>query len=144
MIFISYASDDLEYARALYVALHAVGLAPWMDKPPPPHVGLLIGEKWEAVLRHRIANADFIVLVLSPRSVSKRGYVQVEFRMALDRMNYLPDNDVLVLPVLAEQCAIPDLTVGRISLTDLQWQPVPTNEIEQFAGNLSDRFGAPT
>lgn len=142
MIFISYAKEDQAFAQDIYLALRRNGLAPWMDKPPAPFAseGLKIGEKWASVLQEKIAQAHYIILVLSPRSVSKRGYVQVEFRAALDRMNYLPDNEVLVLPILMEGCVVPSLTVGRINLSDLQWEVVGQNQIQAFVLDLAVRI----
>ncbi|WQO64669.1 toll/interleukin-1 receptor domain-containing protein [Sinorhizobium medicae] len=120
MIFISYAKEDVAYAHKVFLALKAQALSPWMDKPPVPYQGegLQIGQKWQTVLQARLNNADYVILILSPRSVAKKGYVQVEFRTALDRMNYLPDDSVLVLPILIEACEVPSLSVGNINLRD--------------------------
>lgn len=141
MIFISYAKEDYSYAQAMYIALKSQGLSPWMDKPPVPFKGegLLVGQRWQSVLQTKLNDADYIILVLSPHSVAKRGYVQVEFRTALDRMNYLPDEGVLVFPVLTEECAVPSLSAGKINLKDLQWDVVKNNEISEFATSLADR-----
>src|SRR5262245_37616955 len=100
MIFISYAKEDYAFACDLYLALRAAGLEPWMDKPPAPFhgEGIQIGQRWESVLNAKIRAADHVLLILSPRSVRKRGYVQTEFRMALRLMNEMPDDQVFVLP----------------------------------------------
>ena len=129
----------------VFLALKAQALSPWMDKPPPPHQseGLQIGQKWQTVLQTKLNEADYIILLLSPRSVAKKGYVQVEFRTALDRMNYLPDDSVLVLPVLIEACDVPSLSVGNINLRDLQWDIVPAEGIEEFALGLAERIKEP-
>ncbi|EMS99433.1 hypothetical protein H009_02433 [Agrobacterium tumefaciens str. Cherry 2E-2-2] len=142
MIFISYAKEDAAYAQKIFLALKAQELAPWMDKPPAPHnyEGLQIGQKWQTVLQTQLSNADYIILVLSPRSVAKKGYVQVEFRTALDRMNYLPDDGVLVLPILIEACHVPSLSVGNINLRDLQWDIISDEHIEEFALGLAQRI----
>ncbi|ANG98671.1 TIR domain-containing protein [Brucella pseudogrignonensis] len=145
MIFISYAKEDAAYAHKVFLALHAQELSPWMDKPPSPHTkeGLQVGQKWEVVLQEKLKIADYIILILSPRSVAKRGYVQVEFRTALDRMNYLPDDDVLVLPILIEPCDVPSLSVGNINLRDLHWDIIPHEHIDEFAIGLAERIKEP-
>ena len=81
------------------------------------------------------------MLVLSKQSVSKRGYVQYEFRTALELMNYLPDDEVLVLPTRIDDCEVPSLQVKNISLTDLQWEDVPIGEIQGYAQSLAEQFG---
>jgi len=142
LIFISYASEDKEYAQALYSALMEAGLDPWMDKPPAPYGdrGLRIGDRWQTVLVDKIDRADFIILVLSPRSVAKRGFVQKEFILALGRMDFLPPNEVLVLPVIAEPCEVPKHQVGALNLHDLQWEHVPKDNIGVFAAELPARL----
>lgn len=139
MIFISYAKEDHAFACELYIALFNAGLNPWMDKPPPPHQanGLQVGQRWEATLNARIRAADYVVLLLSPRSVRKRGYVQTEFRTALRLMNEMPDDQVFVLPVVSERCDIPSLRVGQIDLLDLQWEEVKQADIPAFVSRLA-------
>jgi hypothetical protein len=139
MIFISYAKEDHAYACELYLALAAESLNPWMDKPPPPYEGsgLQVGQRWQAVLDAKLRVADYVVLLLSPRSVRKRGYVQVEFRTALRLMNEMPDDQVFVLPIVSESCDVPSLRVGQIDLRDLQWEEVKSAEISAFVGRLA-------
>ncbi|MEH2562653.1 toll/interleukin-1 receptor domain-containing protein [Bradyrhizobium sp. AZCC 2289] len=139
MIFISYAKEDHAYACELYLALEVAELDPWMDKPPTPYDGrgLQIGQRWSSVLNQKIRDADYVALLLSPRSVRKRGYVQVEFRTALQLMNEMPDNEVFVLPIVSEKCEVPSLRVGQIDLQDLQWEEVKPSEIAAFADRLT-------
>jgi hypothetical protein len=138
MIFISYAKEDHPFACGLYLALAAAGLDPWMDKPPPPYAGngLQIGQRWETVLNAKIRDADYVVLILSPRSVRKRGYVQVEFRTALQLMNEMPDDQVFVLPIVSDSCDVPSLQVGQINLRNLHWEEVKQADISAFVGGL--------
>ena len=139
MIFISYAKEDHAYACELYVALKKAGLDPWMDKPPAPYdgEGLQIGQRWRAVLDAKLREANHVALLLSPRSVRKRGYVQTEFRIALSLMNEMPDDQVFVLPIVSEACDVPSLRVGQIDLRELQWQEVRAAEIPVFATRLA-------
>jgi hypothetical protein len=139
MIFISYAREDHAYACDLYLALANAGLDPWMDKPPAPfeHLAIQVGQKWRVVIEEKLRQADHVALLLSPRSVRKRGYVQIEFRTALSLMNEMPDDQVFVLPIVSEKCDIPSLRVGQIDLLDLQWQEVKRTDIAAFVGRLA-------
>ena len=87
-VFISYAREDIEFAGSLYLALRRRGFQPWMDKPPSPFDldGLRPGENWRTAIDREIGRADRMILVLSKISVDKVGYVQVEFRRALEAM----------------------------------------------------------
>ncbi len=139
MIFISYASEDYDYACSLFLELKAADLAPWMDKPPAPHrgEGLQPGHRWRDIIEQKMRAADQIILVLSDRSVRKRGFVRYEFRVALELMNYIPDDEILVIPILKEQCEVPPLRVDMIVLTDLHWELVPTAELPSFVQRLA-------
>jgi len=88
-------------------------------------------------LNERIRTADYVVLLLSPRSVRKRGYVQVEFRTALQLMNEMPADQVFVIPIVSEDCDVPSLRVGQIDLRDLQWKEVKSAEIPAFVHRLT-------
>lgn len=137
-VFISYAKEDHEFACELYGELRRRGHAPWMDKPPEPFDldGLKPGERWKDAIDERIKLADLMILILSPVSVAKSGYVQVEFRAALHAMNSKPQNVTFAVPVLKEPCDVPPLIVGYVSLQDLQWTNVFETGVERFVDAL--------
>lgn len=138
-IFISYAKEDIAFARELYVALDAAGLRPWMDKPPAPHhaKGLIPGENWRLRLEKEIRSAERAILLLSNTSIAKVGYVQREFRLALDVMASMPVNARFVVPLLIEDCRPPELVVGSISLADLQWTSLTELSLDVFVEMLA-------
>lgn len=109
-VFVSYAREDVGPVRALSDFLKTCGLDVWLDEEQ-----ILPGEKWDNRIKTALRDADFVVLCLSPRSVSKRGYVQREARIALDASEEMLDTDIYLIPVLLEDCEIPT------SLQDLQW-----------------------
>jgi hypothetical protein len=133
-IFISYAKEDIVQAQEIYTALEAKGLAPWMDKPPSPFVakGLIPGENWRLRLEHEIRAARRVILLLSKASVAKVGYVQREFRLALDIMNGMPPNARFAIPLMIDDCEPPILVVGSISLADLQWTILSECGLDNF------------
>ena len=139
MIFISYAKEDHSYASKIFLAFKKAGLSPWMDKPPVPYdsEGLRVGQRWRSVLNAKLREASFILLVLSPTSVQKRGFVQTEFRTALSLMNLIPDDQIFILPVLSKSCKVPSLQVGEINLLDLQWEIIEEEAIDGFASRLA-------
>lgn len=133
-VFISYAKEDKAFAAELYEALESRKLEPWMDKPPGvfrPR-GLMPGEHWKVRLRSEIERAVRAILVLSKVSISKRGYVQREFRYALEVMDGLPVGDRFVVPLLIDDCKPPELVVGTTSLADLQWTDLKEDGFADF------------
>jgi hypothetical protein len=122
-VFISYAREDEVMAGELYLELTRAGLEPWMDKPPPPHrgLGLAPGENWRHRLTVEIRRAARVILLLSATSIAKVGFVQNEFRLALDVMNSMPAGARFAIPLLIERCEPPPLSVGAIALADLNW-----------------------
>jgi hypothetical protein len=59
-IFISYAHEDLGYARRLAAFLTRTGADVWMDDEIPT------GERWESVLREQIKTCASLLVVMSP------------------------------------------------------------------------------
>ena len=102
-IFISYAREDDGYAYSIYNRLKDEGLNTWMDKKD-----LLPGQDWDLQIRTVMQRSDFIILCLSQKSVTKRGYVQKEMKMAMDIFRELPSGSVFLIPVIINHCEIPD------------------------------------
>lgn len=131
-VFISYARQDIEVARNIFLELKSQGFSPWMDKPPLPYenYGLLPGEFWDVRLKSEIKDAQFLIAILSSNSVQKKGYVQREFRLALDLMNEIPSDGLFLFPLLLDDCDIPAFTIGTISFHDLNWHYYPNGGLK--------------
>ena len=109
-VFISYAKEDIQFATALYEYLEKNQYDPWLDKKK-----LMAGSNWDAAIRKALKEADFIVLLLSSISVSKRGYVQREYKLALQNWETKLESDIYIIPVLIDECTVPD------NLCKFQW-----------------------
>jgi hypothetical protein len=122
-IFLCHAREDKSRVQEIYLQMRSAGLSPWMDKPPPPYDldGIHAGEDWDSRIRKEIRECAYFVAFLSPNSVSKQGYVQREFRLALSMAAEMPTGQVFVIPVLLEPCEPPEITVDTVSLSKLQW-----------------------
>ncbi len=101
-IFLSYASPDYERVHEYYTALVADGLDPWLDKEK-----LVAGQNWDFEIKRALARADIIVVFLSENSISRRGYVQKEIRIALDQAQSKLHEDIYVVPVMLDEVPIP-------------------------------------
>lgn len=109
-IFISYCHEDLEFAIRLYEFLKSKKFRPWLDKKD-----LLPGQRWNIEITRNLKEADYIILLLSNISIKKRGYIQREFKIALDYCNEKLDDDIYIIPIKIDNCEIPD------SLSQFQW-----------------------
>jgi formylglycine-generating enzyme required for sulfatase activity len=109
-IFISYAREDEQAVRRLHRKLIDAGFEPWLDK-----VDLLPGEQWQPAIEKALREADFLIICLSNTSVQKRGFVQREFKTALDLWQDKLSHDIYLIPVRLEHCEPPG------ELSKFQW-----------------------
>jgi hypothetical protein len=80
MIFLSYASEDIQAASKLYDRLTSDGFDVWMDKKK-----IQPGQEWEPLIWKAATKAEIFCLLLSSRSINKRGFIRKEIRFALDK-----------------------------------------------------------
>lgn len=113
-VFISYAKEDREQALRYYELLESEGVAPWMDVKK-----LLPGQNWEAEIERALSSANLVILLLSPRSVNKRGFVQREANEAVSRLAYKLPSDIYVIPLLLEHCEVPEFIGSKLQYVDL-------------------------
>ena len=108
-IFISYARDDVAFARDLRERLVALGHAPWMDLFDIP-----AGARWPDEIDSALRSANAIIGVMSPASVASEN-VKNEWDWAIA-------NSRRLILLLIEPCEIPFHYVSRnyIDLTSDQ------------------------
>jgi hypothetical protein len=113
-IFISYASEDAGDARRLYDDLKSAGFNPWLDRE-----NLLPGQNWRDAITKAIRECNFFLCLISSRSLTKRGYVQKEMKMALDVLDEFPDGEIFFIPVRLDDCKPINLKLTDIHHVDL-------------------------
>ncbi len=101
-LFLCHASEDKTQVEEMYHQLKAAGLKPWLDKED-----LLPGQNWAEEIPTIIRDSNFILIFFSTTSVAKRGYVQKEFKLALDVLDETPEGKISVIPVRLDSCKIP-------------------------------------
>src|SRR5262245_44845946 len=103
-IFISYARPDQETALELYEWLTKRGYSVWIDARK-----LKPGQNWDHEIRRALDASSFVLIILSKNSKDKRGYVQREIKIALDKLYEKLVDDIFLIPVLLDGMAeIPD------------------------------------
>jgi hypothetical protein len=102
-VFLSYASEDLKEVKKLYKKLSDAGYNPWMARED-----ILGGQNWENTIEQAIQKSDFFIACLSLTYVNKRGVLQKELRFALEKSQKMLPEDIYLIPVLFDDCKIPD------------------------------------
>ena len=117
-LFLAHASEDKAAVLELYEQLKAKGFKPWVDKQD-----LIPGQNWRDEIPKAIRNSQLFIACLSPRFVSKQGYVHKEFRLALDAYAEKPLDSIYLIPLKLEPCEVPDIRLEQlgIRLRDLHW-----------------------
>jgi TolB-like protein len=119
-IFLSYASQDAEPARRICEALRAVGLEVWFDLNE-----LRGGDAWDAMIRRQIREcALFVPLISANTDARSEGYFRLEWRLAVERMQLMADDQAFLVPVMVDDVAeatarVPDRFRER------QWTRLP-------------------
>jgi hypothetical protein len=113
-IFISHAESDKEIALRLYDDLAQAGLSPWMAEKD-----LLPGQNRQNAIRKAIRGSQCFLALLSEDSVSKRGQVQREFKIAKDFQDEHPADGIFIIPVRVEDCEAVDPDMQELQSVDL-------------------------
>jgi len=69
-------------------------------------------------LKELSANVVIFIAIVSNNSVSKKGYVQKELKVAFDILDQYPANQIYVIPIRVEDCAIDDRRLNEIHYVD--------------------------
>ena len=140
-IFLAHASEDKDAVRRLYSQLKSSGLRPWLDE-----IDLLPGQNWPVEIPNAIDRSDIFIACLSKRSVQKQGYVQKEFRLALNEYAERPPGSIYLIPAKLDDCEVPDLQLPHmgISLRDIQWIELwKENGFERLVNVIQNRHREP-
>jgi hypothetical protein len=98
-VFISHNHIDKLFARRLGADLSALGVRVWIDEAE-----IKIGESLITKISRAIDEMEYLVVVLSPNSVSSK-WVQEEMRQAMEQE--ISGGKLKVLPILSQDCTIP-------------------------------------
>lgn len=98
LIFISYATPDRARVTPYFDQLETRGLNVWMD-----HKRIKAGQAWDFEIKRNLDKASVIVVFVSSNSIDRRGYVQREIRIALDKLKEKLLSDIYIIPVLLDR-----------------------------------------
>ena len=102
-VFLCHASGDKPAVKVLYEKLVKDGFDVWLDKEK-----LIPGQNWQAEIAKAVKNSDIVLVCLSPRSITKEGFVQREIKFALDMAEEKPAETIFIIPTRLEECDVPE------------------------------------
>ncbi len=103
-VFLCHSSIDKAAVRALYRQLQKEGdIEPWLDEE-----NILPGQDWDYEIRKAVRESDVVLACLSSASITKRGYVQTEIKLALDVADEQPEGMIYLVPTRLEPCDVPE------------------------------------
>jgi hypothetical protein len=138
MVFLSYASDDVEAIDRIRQGLAVRGLTVWQDK-----TNLRAGDRWQEQIEQIIKRVDFFLFVQTPHmdrrdAALEDGVYNRELALALDRRLDRPPGVPFVVHVTVGACAPP-----RKSLKDLHHIAVDDDAgLDRLAVDLLAAIGA--
>ena len=80
---------------------------------------LLAGQNWPRAIEAAIESSDFFVACFSGKSVRKKGGFQSEIRYALDCARQVPLDEIYIVPVRLDDCAVPRTIQHELQYIDL-------------------------
>ncbi len=113
-VFISYATEDYDTAKRLYDDLKQNETDPWLDRE-----NLLAGQNWRDEIPRVIRESDYFLVLVSSKSVSKKGYVQKEQKIALEIYDEFPGNEIFIIPARTDSTEPLDKTLQNLHWADL-------------------------
>ena len=112
-IFLIYAHRDKLAVHKLYEHLTKDGINVWLDAEK-----LQPGQDWQHEIRKAIPKCDIIIVCLSQSFDKQHGYRHEELNLAIGKANFLPDDEIYIIPVRLEECDMPE-ALRRLHRVDL-------------------------
>lgn len=113
-VFLSYAHEDIGMAKRVYSDLRRYGVDIWLDTE-----SLMPGDNWRDRIQDAIENSRYFLALLSPQSISKKGFVQKELKTALQVLDLFPDSESYIIPVRLCECKIKNRRLRERQWVDL-------------------------
>src|ERR1035437_5635522 len=80
---------------------------------------LLAGQNWPRAIEAAIESSDFFVACFSGNPVRQKGGFQSELRYALDCARQVPLDEIYIVPVRLDDCAVPRTIQHELQYIDL-------------------------
>jgi len=122
-VFISYASQDREAARAIRDVLLAAGIEAWYDENE-----LGGGDVWDQKIRRQIRECVYFLPIISANTEARvEGYFRREWRLAAERTLDMADDVAFLIPIVIDQTSQEHARVPEKFLAS-QWLRLPEGQ----------------
>lgn len=123
-VFISYVHENKRKIAFLRRDLESARIEVWQDINK-----IWPGDRWKAEIKQAIQHGAFFLACFSQEYWKRdETYMNEELRIAIDQLRKKPKNRAWFIPVLVNQCKVPDWDIGgNENLTDLQRVPLFKN-----------------
>jgi Tol biopolymer transport system component len=104
-VFLCHAHVDKDAAKALHDRLVQDGVDAWLDKEK-----LFAGANWEFEIRKAVRDCDIFVVCVSQQFTQRsrrKNFSQTEVGIALNEAELKPKDQIYIIPVRLENCAVP-------------------------------------
>lgn len=104
-VFLCHAHVDKDAAKQLYDRLIRDGVDAWLDKEK-----LLGGANWEFEIRKAVRECDIFLVCVSEQftqRLRRKNFAQTEVGIALNEAELKPKEQIYIVPVRLENCAVP-------------------------------------
>lgn len=102
-VFLCYAPQDKPVVQSLYSQLQDDGVDVWLDVEK-----VLPGQIWQDEIPTAIRVSQVVIVCLSKNALNRGGSVKKEIGLVMDIANERPDDSILVIPALLDECKIPE------------------------------------
>jgi len=102
-IYINYSHEDLSKVKRICERLKDNRFSTWIDEDD-----IYSGENQPLVIEKAIKDSTFFLCCLSNKSVDERGDIQRQINIAIDKWLEKRDDDIFLIPILLEECKIPE------------------------------------
>ena len=112
-IFLIHAHCDRETVHRLYQRLVRDRLNVWLDAER-----LQPGQDWQQKIRNALLKCDVVIVCLTRNFDKQHGYRHEELKLALEKANFLPSDEIFIIPVRLEKCDMPE-SLSHLHRVDL-------------------------
>ncbi len=102
-VFLIHAHSDRDVVHKLYARIVNDGVNVWLDAKK-----LQPGQDWQNEIRSALLRCDVVIVCLSQGFNKQQGYRHEELKLALEKANFVPDEQVFIIPVRLEKCDMPE------------------------------------
>lgn len=138
-VFICYKREDKKFAERVYQDLKQAGVTSWMDIK-----NLLPGQNWKQEIFRALTTSSYVIVLLSQRSLTERGFIQKELKKALDIFDEFPASNIFLIPARIEECDPIDERLQDLHWVDLFPEDDYNEGFQKILGVVSpEKLGTP-